>query len=357
MGMYRFSWSAAAAAIGSVSGWRRVGREWRGPCPVLGIGTNTCWIRPADYLDDGLLVGCHKCQPFDPSSRRAHVESLVAGAVVDDPRPAFPAPAPRRLEAVDPAARVRAVWRGAQPISETPGARYLARVRRCWSLRRYPPSVRWLGVDNPLFYDVRPAPPREAAGLILYGFRGVVDRRVAALQLEPVTSSGQRLVWPVSGVHRVSLFGSLFDGGRQRFEVAAAGKPDAPVFLVEGPTSALAASSFLPELREGWSVCGLAGWAGFTAAAVGKARSAWLFPDGDPDSRRAVALLADDLRDEGLAVRVAMVPDGCDLLDLCLARHRFGFRPALGRRSSVAVSRTVARVSVPVRGPRLPVAG
>ena len=355
--MPRFSWSAAVAEIETCPGWRRVGREWRGPCPVKGIGTNTCWIRPADYLDDGLLVGCHKCQPFDSASRRAHVESLVPGAVVHEKRLVIAAPAPRRPTAVDPAPRVRAVWRGAQPISRTPGADHLARVRRCWTPRRFPPSVRWLPVDNPLFYDVRPAPPREAAGLIVYGYRGVFDRRVAGLQLEPVASSGRRLVWPISGVYRVSLFGSLFDGGRQRFEVAPGGKPDAPVFLVEGSTSALAASSFLPELREGWSVCGVAGWAGFTAAAVGKARSAWLFPDGDPDSRRAVALLADELRDEGLAVRVAMVPDGCDLLDLCLGRHRFGFRPALGRRSSVPVSRTLDRLSVPVSGPRLPVPG
>ena len=126
-------------------------------------------------------------------------------------------------------------------------------------------------------------------------------------------SSGRR------AAPRVSLAGSRFDGGCQRFEVQD-GRADR-VFLVEGPLSALAAPAVFPELiSEGWTVVGVAGWAGFRRAAVGSARIVRVCPDGDADGQRAVARFVEDLVASGLRVLVDQVPPGADLLDL----HRWG---------------------------------
>ncbi len=313
--MYRFSWAALEAALPGRPRWKRVGREWHGPCPVRSIGKNTAWVGPADRLPDGVLVGCRKCAPLTSADRRAHVEALCVGAVVAvDAAPSSAVPA----SSFSPSPQVQRVWRAAGPLEDTPGARYLRDRRGAWPRSPFPPALRWLSADSRLYRDLRPVPPAGAAGVILYAYRGLADREVAAVQAEAIRHTADRLLWPPAAP-RVSLAGSRFDGGCQRFEVQD-GRADR-VFLVEGPLSALAAPAVFPELiSEGWTVVGVAGWAGFRRAAVGSARIVRVCPDGDADGQRAVARFVEDLVASGLRVLVDQVPPGADLLDL----HRWG---------------------------------
>ena len=136
----------------------------------------------------------------------------------------------------------------------------------------------------------------------------------AAVQVEALDQAGRRIPWPPAGAPRVSLAGSRFDSGRQRFEVLDSASRS--LFLVEGPLSALAAPALFPELATGWTVVGVAGWAGFRRQAVGAARVVRVCPDGDTDGQRAVQRFVDDLVASGMEVWVDPVPPGVDLLDL-----------------------------------------
>ena len=315
-----FSWSRLEPVLRLAGGWRRVGREWHGPCPVLGVGKDTSWVRPADLIPDGVLVGCRKCAPLTVADRRAHVEALcpdaVASAHVCESLAAPPEPV------LTPAADISHLWRAAGSPERTVGALYLRVVRACWGFKPFPPSVRWLSSDSWGFSFIRPEPPAAAAGLLVYGFRGLADRQVAAVQVEAISSAGRRIPWPPQNAPRVSLAGSRFDSGRQRFEVVEAGTER--LFLVEGPISAMAASLLFPELAQGWSIAGVAGWSGFRRQAVGNARVVRICPDGDLDGQRAVDRLVDDLLASGIDVFLDPIQPGVDLLDLYRAGGPLG---------------------------------
>ena len=311
-----FSWSRLAPALAGRSGWKRVGREWHGPCPLSNRGRDTCWARAADRIPDGVLFGCRKCEPFTVELRRLHIEALSVDAVVVVDAPGMEVKASEPPLAVS--SLVASVWTDGVSAERTVGAQYLRQRRRCWGSRPLPPSVRWLPAAAGAFSLVRPAPPPGTAGLLLYAFRGLEDRLVAGVQAEAVTADGLRLGWLPTGAPRVSVAGSRFDAGRQRFEVLSS--PSSRVFLVEGPLSALAAPAVFPDLLEGWTVVGVAGWAGFKRAAVGSARIVRVCPDGDSDGERAVSRFADDLAASGFQVLVDAIPQGADLLDV----HRWG---------------------------------
>ena len=317
--MAALSWSRLEPMLHVRPGWRRTGAEWHGPCPILGIGKNTCWVRAADEIPDGVLVGCRKCAPLDRSAVRLHVHALAPEAVTSDAPVRAASSSDRPFE---PAEQVVALWRRARSVERTPAADYLRSLRACWDLRPFPPSVRWLPATAALFQTVRPAPPPGTAGLICYGYRGIEDRAVGAVQLEAVSAQATRIPWPPDGAPRVSAAGSRFDSGRQRFEVLDGSAER--VFLVEGPVSALAAPGLFPELASGWSVAGVAGWAGFRRQAVGRARLVRICPDGDDDGIRAVERLAADLEACGIKVLVDPVPAGFDLLDLYRAGAPYG---------------------------------
>ena len=311
-----FSWSRLLPALAARPGWKRVGREWHGPCPLTNKGQDTCWARAADRIPDGVLFGCRNCQPFTDDDRRLHVEALSIDAVVVVDSPGLDA----RREALplQVSGLVRSVWTAGISVERTPAAVYLRERRGCWGSGPLPPSVRWLPSGSPPYAAVRPVPPARAAGLLLYGFRGLNDRVVASVQLEAITRSSDRLPWPPTGAPRVSVAGSRFDAGRQRFEVLSS--PSDRLFLVEGPLSALVAPAVFPELLDDWSVVGVAGWGGFKRAAVGAARTVRICPDGDADGQRAVSKLAEDLLACGFEVLVDQIPVGADLLDV----HRWG---------------------------------
>ena len=309
--MGALSWSRLEPLLYGRPGWRRTGREWHGPCPILGIGRNTCWVRAADKIPDGVLVGCRKCAPLDGCAVRLHVHALAPEAVTAQPPVRSPGAAVRPFEAAESVARL---WRRACSVERTPGAHYLRSVRRCWDRLPFPAAVRWLPAMSRPFRALRPPPPDGAAGAVCYGYRGIEGRIVGAVQLEAVSGEGRRIRWPPDDAPRVSLAGSRFDSGRQRFEVIDGSAQR--VFLVEGPVSALAARGLFPELASGWSVAGVAGWAGFRRQAVGRARLVRICPDGDDHGIRAAQRLAVDLEACGIEVLVDPVPPGADLLDL-----------------------------------------
>ena len=71
----RIDWKKVEAS----STWtKRTGQEWRGPCPVTGDGTDTCWF-VRDAKPDPRL-GCHKCGDGSGALRgeefKAHVQAL-----------------------------------------------------------------------------------------------------------------------------------------------------------------------------------------------------------------------------------------------------------------------------------------
>ena len=310
--MQVFSWSRLEPALRLAGGWRRVGREWHGPCPVLGVGKDTAWVRPADLISDGVLVGCRKCAPMSVAERCAHIEALCPAAVAPDRVPESHVVSPEPM--VTPASDISRLWRAAGSPERSLGALYLRVVRACWGSKPFPPSVRWISSTSWGFRFIRPTPPADAVGLLVYGFRGLEDRQVAAVQVEAISSAGRRIPWPPQNAPRVSLAGSRFDSGRQRFEVVEADTQR--LFLVEGPISALAAPLLFPELADGWSIAGVAGWSGFRRQAVGNARVVRICPDGDPDGQRAVDRLVDDLLASGIDVLLDPIPPGVDLLDL-----------------------------------------
>ena len=312
--MARYSWAAVEQALPGRPGWRRRGREWRGPCPITGLGKDTCWAKPADYIADGVLIGCHRCHPWTRYEQREHLDALAPDARREQETPARPKqePGPKVFR---PSKRIIPIWSSGQSPAGTAAERYLRNGRCCWLHGALPPSVRWLDASHTAFPKLRPLAPENAAGVVLYAYRGVHDRLIGGLQMEAVSQEGRRIRWPPNGAPRVSLAGSLFDRGRQRFEAQWRGS-DAPLFLVEGPTSALAAMWHLPDLRNGWTVAGSSGWAGFSLGALGRAREVWVFPDGDEVSRKAARELHDTDRGNGREMRVETVPDGSDLLDL-----------------------------------------
>ena len=53
------SWSVLEGHLQARPRWRRIGREWHGPCPVRGIGENTCWFAPGARTP--VRGGCRKC--------------------------------------------------------------------------------------------------------------------------------------------------------------------------------------------------------------------------------------------------------------------------------------------------------
>ena len=93
------SWSVLEAALHGRAGWQRIGREWHGPCPVLGIGQHTCWFAPGDRTS--VRGGCRKCGGrLSPSAFREHLAAIGAvalweGGLVD--RTALALPEPKRL--------------------------------------------------------------------------------------------------------------------------------------------------------------------------------------------------------------------------------------------------------------------
>ena len=53
------TWPALEHAVQGRPGWRRIGHEWHGPCPVTGGGRDCCWFGPGHGAD--VRGGCRAC--------------------------------------------------------------------------------------------------------------------------------------------------------------------------------------------------------------------------------------------------------------------------------------------------------
>ena len=65
-------WPDLEAALQGRPGWRRVGREYHGPCPVSGAGRDYCFA--SEGRAGGVAVGCRRCG----NGGRLDSESLIA---------------------------------------------------------------------------------------------------------------------------------------------------------------------------------------------------------------------------------------------------------------------------------------
>ena len=92
--------------------WKRVGREWHGPCPVTGAGRDAAWVKPAG--DGGVLVGCRCCGvSLSDQLVRAHLHALV-GEHPPAPAPMWKRPA--RAAGLPDGLFAGDVWRAAGPV-------------------------------------------------------------------------------------------------------------------------------------------------------------------------------------------------------------------------------------------------
>lgn len=319
------TWAELERRLHADRKWKRQGREWRGPCPVTGAGTDTAYAKEADRITNGILLGCHRCHPFDRQAFIDHLNALMpertrrpaAGYGGPPAKPRSGKPLPKTGAARRPRrSRLHErIWRAGVPPAGTPAERYLVDRRACWRPGDVlPPSIRWLPAASPAWRMLRPAGPLGVAGAVLYAFIGAVDRRLGAVQAEGLDGDGNRQEW-AKRLKRVSIAGSRFEHGAQRFEAVYHG-PKAPVLLVEGPTSALAVPQWRRNSENEWTIAGTNGWTGMTTAAVGAAPTVWIVPDGDAVSLKAARALAKELEEAGRAASVLPLGEPGDVAAL-----------------------------------------
>ena len=314
------SWSALEGHLRTRPRWRRIGREWHGPCPVRGIGENTCWF--AEGARTPVRGGCRKCGvPLFSQGFREHLAAVVgdlaAAAGAGDKAPAARAPAPTRPDPLP-----GRVWSASVPLaSDSPGFRYL-RIRGVIDASgRVPPSVRWLSLRAAVSVRCAPRLPANCAGALVYRFAGPGEPETWAVQFEPVDARGCRLACSVRGVSikRPSVAGSSFALGRRVF-VAASGGDGKGCWLVEGPLDALAVCRLdrLGRLSLGGAaVFGVAGVpGGFRLRACWARGPVTLAPDGDKPGIDAAVQLGTQLGLQDRAYVVSRPSYGCDWSDL-----------------------------------------
>ena len=161
------AWPDLEAALQGRAGWRRVGLEYHGPCPVSGAGRDCCFA--SEGRRAGVALGCRKCGGrLDGEAFRQHLEALV-GTTAREVAQGATNPTPRKAQPSDLAGRL---WRAAVAPEATPGAAYLE-TRGCWPAgERLPASVRWLPTEAARRGDCRPSLPSGAAGCVVYRFAG-----------------------------------------------------------------------------------------------------------------------------------------------------------------------------------------
>ena len=288
----RVTWPDLERALQARPGWRRVGKEWRGPCPVTGEGTRGAWFQPGRTA--AVVGGCHKCG----ASFEAHL-SAVTGATARDvaPHATNARPATRRPPSDLPAR----LWRASAAPDGTPGARYLEQ-RGVWPAgERLPAAVRWLPGDVAGRVGVTPPLPGGAVGCVVYLFQAPGSADVHALQLEAVDTAGERVKFyprrpEDDQAKRPSVSGCTFDSGRRVFR--AAGDPDRAIHVCEGPLDALALVHLerlgLVEL-DGGAVHGTSGEALFRAGACPGRGPVTVWAQDDKAGVLAAARLAREL--------------------------------------------------------------
>ena len=326
------SWPVLEGHLRERPRWRRIGREWHGPCPVQGIGENTCWF--AEGSRTPVRGGCRKCG--GRLSSQAFREHL--GAIVGDLGAASAAsgkaPVARASVPTSPDPLPGRVWSASVPlVSDSPGFRYLRSRGVIGPSGRVPPSVRWLPLRAAASVRCAPRLPATCAGALVYRFAGPGEPETWAVQFEPVDEPGRRLACSVRGVpiKRPSVAGSSFAFGRRVFS-ADGGTDGKGCWLVEGPLDALAVcrldaigqlcrvdvnGRLRPQPLAGAAVFGVAGVpAGFRSRACSVPGPVVLAPDGDKAGIDAAVQLGTELKLEGRSCIVSRPLPGTDWSDL-----------------------------------------
>ena len=263
------TWPDLERAISGRDGWRRVGREWHGPCPVSHMGSDTCWVHPGAGAVE-VLGGCRACGGvggrLDGPAWRQHLDALDGGQTPRQIREAAPRRRTTRAGVLGP--RPGRVWAATRPPAGTPGAVYLAE-RVGWPPEvRLPASVGWLPASAAR--DLWPRLPGTATGALAYRFAAPGETDTSAVYVEAVAADGGRQPFPHAG-KRPSVSGSDFSHGRRVF--TATGSPEHGVVLCESVLDALA---IVALARRGGGVAvdpaaavfAAAGTSGLTPAAI-----------------------------------------------------------------------------------------
>ena len=316
------SWTALEQRLRVRPRWRRVGREWHGPCPVRSVdaGKDTCWFRPG--LRTPVAAGCRRCGGrLSGTDFRAHLEA-VAGDLGSSALRADPA-APRAAEErrIDPLpGRVWAAGVSVPP--DCSGFRYLCERRGVVGPGDVlPASVRWVSACAARAAGCLPRVPAEAVGILVYRFAALGDVDTWAVQFEVVDEFGRRVSCRTrtAVVKRPSVWGSFLAAGRRVFE-AAPGVPGRGCWLVEGPLDALALvrlDALGVIALDGAAVFGAAGVpAGFTPRACWAPGPVWVAADGDKAGLEAAARLCICLEAAGRPHVSRRAPLGLDWSDL-----------------------------------------
>ena len=88
------AWPDLEAALQGRAGWRRVGREYHGPCPVSGAGRDCCAASKGQRA--AVVLICRKCGGrLDNNSLRAHLDVLM-GRTAGEAPPYAPISSPAR---------------------------------------------------------------------------------------------------------------------------------------------------------------------------------------------------------------------------------------------------------------------
>ena len=324
------AWPAVEAALRTRPGWRRVGGELHGPCPVDLAGTDCAWFAPGDG-SGGVRAGCRHCGGgsgrLDGEALRSHL-----AAVAGDEAGPHRGPLRRSGSGASAssggvtnahtgggAARCAAVWAASVSADRTAGAVYLT-GRGAWPAgERLPASVRWLPATSAACLQPRRLPSGAAGALcFLFGAPGEADP--AAIQCEAVNAGGGRLPFG-DGAKRPTLGGpGCMAGGRRVFVARSGGAEGGGVHLCEGPLDGLAlvhlARLGAVDLA-GAAVIATAGAGGWTLAAVaGWPGPVTLWVQGDGPGYRAAGRLMVALHRGGRAVRLEVAPAGMDWADV-----------------------------------------
>ena len=179
------AWPDVEAALQGRPGWRRVGREYHGPCPVSGAGRDCCFASEGRAGD--VALGCRKCGgnggKLDSESFLAHLAALVGETARH-----VAAHATNDRAAIATSALPGRAWLASEPVDGTHGHTYLV-ARRVWPAgERFPASVRWLPTASARRVGVRPRVPDGAAGCVVYRFGSPGE----ADTLRRATGSGER---------------------------------------------------------------------------------------------------------------------------------------------------------------------
>ena len=296
-------WLDLEAALQGRAGWRRIGREYHGPCPVSGAGRDCCFA--SEGRGGAVLLGCRMCGArLDSEAFRAHLDALVG----ETARHLAPHATPDRAATQTTSELPERAWRASRPVDGTPGVLYLT-TRGAWpASERLPVAVRWLTGESARRVNLHPSLPAGAVGVgaILYRFASPGQANTSAVQLEAVDVHGARVMFGSAG-KRASVAGSAFAGGRRVFH--AGGDPDRAIHLCEGPLDALAlihlARLGVVEL-DGGAVFAAAGTPGFTAAACPGRGPVTVWPDGDGPGEMAAVKVKRELRRAGRDVAIRL---------------------------------------------------